>query len=154
MPYARPVASFAEIEEEFVGRVHDKVWCSVATVDTLNRPRSRIWHPIWECNIGRVATMRHTLKTKHLSRNPHVSLSYVPDDIWRPVYVDCRAGWEDDPEAKQRLWDMFLAATPPLGYDPGLIFGSVENPEFGALKLEPWRIELVDGPGESRVWRA
>jgi hypothetical protein len=23
-----------------------------------------------------------------------------------------------------------------------------EHPDFGVLKLEPWRIELADGPGE------
>ncbi len=54
------------------------------------------------------------------------------------------------------LWNLFLAAPPPLGYDPALIFGSVESPDFGVLRLIPQRIELgdVSGQGERRiVWR-
>ena len=31
----------------FVEMAHRIVWCSVATVDRLNRPRVRILHPIW-----------------------------------------------------------------------------------------------------------
>jgi hypothetical protein len=42
---------------------------------------------------------------------------------------------------------MFGRAPEPLGYDPAGIWGTVENPEFGVLMLQPWRIELVDGPG-------
>ncbi len=37
MPYAKPVASFAEIEDEFIGRVHSLVWCTAATVDTRDQ---------------------------------------------------------------------------------------------------------------------
>ena len=42
------VTNFAEIEAEFIERVHTMVWCSAATVDRQGRPRSRILHPIWE----------------------------------------------------------------------------------------------------------
>ena len=49
---------------------------------------------------------------------------------------------------------MYVRAPQPLGYDPARIWGGVENPEFGVLVLQLWRVELVDGPGESRVWRA
>ncbi len=45
---------------------------------------------------------------------------------------------------------MYVRAPEPVGYDSG----GVGNPEFGVLALSPWRVELVDGPGASRVWRA
>ena len=67
------VASFSELEAEFIERVHRVVWCNVATIDTHNRPRSRILHTIWEGPVGWIATNRHTLKTKHLLHNPYVS---------------------------------------------------------------------------------
>ena len=40
------VAQFADIETEFIARVHRVVWCNMATVDAQGRPRSRIVHPI------------------------------------------------------------------------------------------------------------
>jgi hypothetical protein len=33
------VPSFTDIEAEFTERVHRMVWCNVATIDTLDRPR-------------------------------------------------------------------------------------------------------------------
>src|SRR2546427_2809668 len=48
MPERGPVmdvASFDEIEQEFMERVRGIVWCSVATVDRRGRPRSRILTP-------------------------------------------------------------------------------------------------------------
>jgi hypothetical protein len=104
MAYAKPVASFADIEDGFIERVHAVVWCTAATVDTRNRPRSRVWHPIWEGKTGRIATNRNALKTKHLARNPYLSLSYLGyRDVWNPVYVDCRAEW-DDTRRRANAW--------------------------------------------------
>jgi general stress protein 26 len=145
------VASFAEIEQEFIERVHRFVWCSVATLDRQNRVRSRILHPIWEGPTGWIGTRRHSPKAKHLQHNPFVSLAYVTD-IANPVYADCLAEWADDLESKQRVWEMFKAAPPPLGYDPAPIFHSADHPDFGVLKLTPWRIEVASVPVESRVW--
>ena len=149
------VASFSEIETEFIQRAHSAVWCSVATLDTNNRLRSRVLHPIWDGLIGWIATMRNSLKAKHLAHNPYVSLAYLADPI-KPLYADCRAEWWDDPAAKETIWEMFRAAPPPLGYDPALFFGSVDNPDFGVLKLTPWRIELYDisnRENPKKVWR-
>ena len=42
------VASFSDIEKEFMDRVARIVWCTVTTVDTQDRPRARLLHPIWE----------------------------------------------------------------------------------------------------------
>jgi hypothetical protein len=34
--------------EAFITVAHRIVWCTLATVDRRNRPRSRVVHPIWE----------------------------------------------------------------------------------------------------------
>ncbi len=83
------VSAFADIEKDFLARVRQIVWCNVATVDRRGRPRSRILHPIWEGRTGWILTGRHTLKTRHLAANPHVSLCYATGDL-QQVYVDCR----------------------------------------------------------------
>ena len=147
------VTSFSEIEEEFIARVHTMVWCSVATQDTRNRLRSRILHPIWEGATGWIGVRRQSLKAKHIAHNPYVSLAYI-SDIARPVYADCTAAWEDSLERKKHVWDLFGAAAPPLGYDLEAIFAGVEAPDFGLLKLTPWRIELFDAVNleNRRVW--
>jgi len=146
------------MEDEFLERVHGIVQCTAATVDTKGRPRSRIWHPIWEGKTGRIANNRTTLKTRHLARNPYLSLCYLDQgDPWRPRETRLRrlprrVGRYGRGQT-QDVGDV-RARTQPLGYDPARIWGGVENPEFGVLVLRPWRVELVDGPGESRVWRA
>jgi hypothetical protein len=59
------------------------------------------------------------------------------------VYAECRAEWDDRPDEKQRVWDLVKNAPPPVGYDPGMFWpGGPTSPEFGALRLDPWRIEL------------
>jgi general stress protein 26 len=153
------VTSFASIQDEFLKRVQRIVWCTVATVDTKSRPRSRILHPLWEGATGWIATGRHTLKEKHLQKNPYVSLSYW-DQQHEQVYAECRAEWEDTPGEKRRIWELFKNTPPPLGYDPGLFWpGGPDDPTYGVLKLTPWRIELwslhdlVNGK-PSQVWRA
>jgi len=153
------VASFADIEQEFMARVKRIVWCTVATVDRQGRPRTRILHPIWEGTTGWIATGRQTLKTKHLEKNPYVSCSYW-DQQHQQIYVDAKAEWADDQKEKQRLWDLYGATPPPLGYDLGMIWkGGVEDPTYGLLKLTPWRIELyglgsVMTGAAGEVWHA
>src|SRR5512133_3656263 len=100
------VSDFSEIEEEFLRRVRAMVWCSVATVDSCGRPRSRILHPLWEGEVGWIGTHRGSFKREHLARNPYVSLAYITE-IHRPVYADCRAVWVDDMDEKRRVWDLF-----------------------------------------------
>lgn len=151
------VKHFSEIEAEFIQRVHTMVWCSVATVDSQQRPRSRVLHPIWEGSTGWIGTGRNSFKARHLEKNPYVSLAYIAD-ISKPAYVDCTAAWEDELAVKQRIWNLYKNAPPPLGYDPAMAFKSVEE-DFGLLKLTPWRIDLVTFPAESMdkgtlVWRA
>jgi len=149
------VTSFAEIETEFIGRVHTMVWCSLATLDTMNRLRSRILHPIWEGATGWASARPHSLKAKHIAHCSYVSLAYIAD-IPRPVYVDCTAEWETDGNVKQHVWDLFKKTPPPAGFDLANIFNSVNDPEFGVLKFTPWRIELFDIADASnrKVWVA
>jgi len=63
------VETFAEIEDEFIARAHQMVWCNVATVDAEGRPHSRILHSIWEGPTGWIATRRHSPKARELERN-------------------------------------------------------------------------------------
>lgn len=143
---------FADIESEFIENVHKVVWCNVTTVDTENRPRSRVLHPIWEGATGWIATGRHTLKTKHLEHNPYVSLAYIADPF-KPIYIEAKAEWDDDMAQKERIWNLFKNAPQPLGYDLAMFFKSVDNPEYGLLKLTPWQITLGNLMGEDKICR-
>jgi general stress protein 26 len=148
------VQSFVEIEDDFQERVARMVWCNMATIDRLGRPRSRVMHPIWEGSTGWIGTFPDSFKQRHLTNNPYVSLGYV-SDITQPMYVDCVAEWEEDLLVKLRVWNLFAATPEPLGYDPTFIFGPHDDPRFGVLKLTPWRIQLDDiPPGTRRVWRS
>ncbi len=154
MPTVERIGTWAEIEAEFIARAHAMVWCNVATVDAQGRPRSRLMHPIWECSTGWIGTRRGSLKGRDLARSPYVSLAYV-SDVAKPAYADCLAEWADDAESRHRVWNLFLDAAPPLGYDPGPIFGAADDPGFGVLKLTPWRVTLRDMMSiSSRIWKS
>ncbi len=151
------VSSFKEIEKTFHERVSRIVWCTVTTVDSKGRPRSRLLHPIWEGATSWVATGRQTLKAKHLAGNPYVSLTYW-DQNQEQVYADCRAEWIDEPGVKRRIWDLLKETPSPMGYDPGAFWKDVDDPGYGVLKLTPWRIELYSladlmSGASPTVWR-
>ncbi len=136
------VAAFEEIEKEFIDRVSRIVWCTMTTIDRKDRPRARVIHPIWEGSTGWIATGRNSFKAKHLAHNPYASLSYW-DQQHQQVYAECRAEWRDDAAEKRRIWELYKSTPAPLGYDPQLFWKQgVEDPEYGLLKLTPWRIEL------------
>ena len=146
------VSTFAELQAEFMVRINHAVYCSMATVDRNNRPRSRIMHPIWDGPTGWVITRPQSYKAKHLEHNPYVALAYIQDKE-KPVYVDCIAEWVDDPAEKQRVWELHQTIPAPLGFDPQPHYGTIDNPLYGLLRFTPWRIELADLRGESIVWR-
>ena len=149
------VDSFAAIEHELVDRVHRMVWCTLATVDGRGRPRSRVVHTIWDGQVAWITTRAGTPKVADLARSSHASLAYTAD-LLHPVYADCLARWEDDPAIKRHVWDLFLAAPPPLGFDPSTMFAGVDDPGYGVVRFTPYRIALEDvsGQGERRiVWR-
>jgi hypothetical protein len=132
------IANFSDIESEFIERVHTMVWCSVATIDSQQRPRSRVLHPLWEGATGWINTHRSSHKARHLAQTNYVSLAYIAD-VMKPVYADCTTTWVDDLEEKRRVWELFKA--------------------YGLLKLTPWRIDLVSFPAPSfdegtKVWRS
>src|SRR5580765_6194206 len=137
------VETFEHIQKEFMERIARMVWCNMATIDSRDRPRSRIVHPLWDGPVGWLWSRSATLKAKHLARNPFVSLAYVAD-VAKPVYVDCHAGWVDDLAEKQRIWDFIKSVPPPLGYDPEPLYSTVDNPKYGLLRFAPWRIEVAD----------
>ena len=150
--------TWEELEEDFKRITSRVVWCTVTTVDAKGRPRARILHPVWDGKTGWIATGRQSFKTKHLERNPYVSLSYW-DQEHEQVYAECKATWADSQEKKNEVWDLVKNAPPPVGYDPGLFWNQgPTDPNFGALHLEPWRIEvfglrdMMQGK-PTRVWR-
>ena len=146
------VASFEELQTEFLNRVSQAVYANMATVDTQNRPRSRIVHPIWEGSTGWIVAWPETPKSKHLAGNPYVSLAYIKD-VEKPVYVDCTAEWKHERAEKLRVWDVIKQTPPPMGYDPEPIFGTIDHVHFGLLKLTPWRITLYTLRSESIIWQ-
>ena len=85
---------FRTFESDFLTFTADIVYCTVTTVDTKRRPRSRIMHPIFEVVDGDprgwAVTDRSPVKSRHIAGNPYVACSY-----WSPaqntVAIDCTA---------------------------------------------------------------
>lgn len=150
------IQAFSEIEAEFFMRIEKAVYCNMATIDRVDRPRSRMMHPIWEFTdsipIGWVISWPQSHKAKHLARNPYVSLAYIREKS-KPVYIDCKAQWVNGIQEQQRIWELHRATPPPLGFDPQPHYGDRYHPFFGLLKFTPWRIELGNLDGEPIIWR-
>jgi hypothetical protein len=163
--FSTEVGAFSELRDDFVRLTNEIVWCTVATVDEKDRPRTRMLHVSWEVDNGRptgwATTSRTPTKTAHLAHNPYVSCSY-----WTPaqnvVYVDCETAWVDDVEAKQHVWGVAAAEAARLGFDAYSVWpGGPTDPGFEVLRLDPWRVQITlhDMPngktvGSSRVWHA
>jgi hypothetical protein len=140
----------AEVAPAFVEMAHRIVWATVATIDSNRRPRSRILHPIWQWNgtslVGWVATSPTPIKRAHLNTSPYVSVNY-----WSPSHdtcvAECRAAWAFDDETRTMVWNLFLSAPPPVGYNPRIV-PSWESPTcaaFAAIRLDPWRLRVFPG---------
>lgn len=138
--------------DEFVRVAHATVWCTLATVDRRQRPRSRVVHPYWERVgddvVGWLFTRPTPLKIAHLARRPHVSCSY-----WSPTQetavAECGAEFVDDEDTRRKVWALFAAAAPPLGYDPRIL-GAEDHraPNITVLRMTPWRLATLKG-----AWR-
>jgi Pyridoxamine 5'-phosphate oxidase len=157
----------SDVAPTFIEMAHRIVWATVATVDPAGRPWTRVLHPIWiwdgEQLVGWVATMPTPTKRRHLDAHPHVALTY-----WHPsqdtANAYCAAALHTDDDSRSWLWEQFLTAPAPVGYDPKIIpFWSEGplSPDFAALRLEPWRLYvqpaavMMQGAREQvREWRA
>ncbi len=153
-----------EIAPAFVKMAHEIVWCTAATVDARGRPRSRVLHPIWQWEEGRltgwIATGPTPIKRAHLEASPYLSCNY-----WAPTQdtcvAECRAEWAFDDATRSMVWDLFANGPAPVGYDPAMIPGwdNAASPTFAALKLDPWRLRvmpgtaLMDGTFAARSWQ-
>jgi general stress protein 26 len=146
----RQVSAFAELQEEFLERVRTMVYCSAATVDADGRPRSRVLHPVWEDQTGWVTTGPKTAKASQLALNPFMSLAFIADPF-KPVYVECRATWQNDRDTRHRIWDLFKK----FDVDLAVSWGDVESPTYAVLRLDAWRIELYDllDQDNRKVWQ-
>jgi hypothetical protein len=151
------------VDHSFVEVAHRIVWCTVATVDRRNRPRSRILHPFWEHSadglVGWITTRPTPLKLKHIDHSPYVSCSYW-DATHDVAVAECRAEWVEDIETKAHAWGLFRNAAEPLGHDPYKIWpDGPGNPDAGVLRLTPWRIrvagmETLLGRAPAQTWTA
>src|SRR4051812_17363634 len=63
------VTQFEDLQEEFMARVSQAVYCAMATIDGQNRPRLRVMHPIWDGCIGWIISWPASHKAGHLARN-------------------------------------------------------------------------------------
>jgi hypothetical protein len=140
------------VEKESVGKgfievAHRIVWCTVATVDRLGRPRSRILHPYWEFDgeqlVGWIVTRPTPVKVAHLARTPYLSCSY-----WDPAHdvaiADCHAEWIDDVATRQRVWELYREAPEPLGFDFWSTFPDGPPSEIvSLLRLRPYRLRIT-----------
>jgi len=158
------MAGLSEVAPAFVEMAHRIVWCTAATVDTDERPRTRVLHPIWEWDgstlTGWIATSPTSPKGEHLAAHPDLSLTY-----WSPNHdtctADCDAAFESGADERQRTWDRFAHGPAPVGYDPRIVPGwdGAEAPQFGSLRLEPRRLRvmpgtvMLTGSGRLLTWR-
>lgn len=159
----RRARSFAEISDDVAQVISHIVYSTMTTVDQRGRPRSRVLILAWELDgdrpVGWLPTFKTPVKAAHLAHNPHVTTSY-----WSPrqdaVYLDSVAAWIDDPEVKQRVWQMIRKGSPPgVGYDPAPYWRGPDDPGFHVLRLDPWRVQvlrardLARGDLSGTIWR-
>ena len=154
----------ASVAPAFVHVAHTIVWCAAATVDHLGRPRSRVFHPLWEWNgvslVGWVATSPTPVKLANLKQHPHVSCTY-----WNETHdtctAECNAEVLYDAPTRVEVWNKFKTAPPPVGYDPAVIpfWNEPTDESFLVLRLDPWRLRvkpgtrMLGGYGEVLNWR-
>jgi hypothetical protein len=144
-------SDFAAIAAEFDRRVAKTIWCTLATVDTRDRARTRIVHPVWDGPVGWLGARAGTPKLAHITRRPDVSLLYWDPDH-EQVTIDARATIESSLEARREAWAALQAPAPPYGFDPPIWPGGLGGEDFAAIRLVARRIELFGAPPV--VWKA
>jgi hypothetical protein len=130
--------------ESFLATARRIVYATLATVDPRGRARSRIVHPVWEIEDGRlvgwVGTRPSRLKRESLAFSGFASCLY-----WDPVHdvavAECAAAWVP-PDERRGAWERLAAAPAPMGYDPAPIWpGGPDADGFAAIRLDPWRVQ-------------
>ncbi len=162
-----PQHPLADTAPGFVEMAHRIVWATAATVDPSGRPWTRVLPPRWRGDgdrlVGWVATMPTATKRAHLAAHPQVALTY-----WHPsqdtANAYCAAELVTDDATRQWLWDAFVGAPEPVGYDPAIIPFWADgplSPAFAALRLNPWRLRvqpaavMLEGATDQlREWRS
>ena len=145
------MTDLASIAPAFVTMAHRIVWASVATVDGEGRPRSRVLHPYWTWDgdtlTGVIATGPTPTKRANLARSPYVSVNY-----WSPDHdtcvAECAAEWILDDDGRREVWQTFVDAPAPVGYDPAIVPAWKDGPvsdAFAGLRLDPWRLRVFPG---------
>jgi hypothetical protein len=144
------MSDLSEIAPAFLEMAHRIVWCSAATVDAHGRSRSRILHPLWQWDgsllVGWIATSPTQTKRAHLTASPYMSLNY-----WSPsqdtCVAECRAQWAFDNDTRTMVWNLFLNAPEPVGYNPKIVpaWESATCDAFAVLRVEPWRLRVFPG---------
>jgi hypothetical protein len=159
-----PMIDLTTLAPDFVEAAHAIVYCAVGSVDALGRPTSRVMHPIWECDGERLTGWLATTpspKLRQLADHPNVSCAYY--DSWAVAAVaDSRVVPVTDDATRTSVWELFRAAPPPVGFDPGAIgvpgWDAPTAPGFVVARMDPWRVQVRrvrPGVGvELRTWRA
>jgi hypothetical protein len=101
--------------ESFLAIAQRIVYATLATVDPRGRPRSRIVHPVWELEEGRlvgwVGTRPSRLKRESLGFSGFASCLYW-DHAHDVAVAECAAAWAP-PERRREAWERLAAAGEP-----------------------------------------
>lgn len=139
---------FEEVREDVLRLTASIVWSVVTTVDAAGRPRSRILHPVWMEDEGRlhglVAARPTPVKLADIAAHPHIACAY-----WTPafesVFIDAEAAWIPDGE-KRAAWERIASLPAPVGYDPAPMWpDGPDSPGFVVLALTPFRVRVQLG---------
>jgi general stress protein 26 len=134
--------------QRFVAIAHEIVWCTLCTVDTSGRPRSRVVHPVWEelgdgGLTGWLTTRSSTPKLGHIATTPFVSCSYwwEKHDV---AVAECHAQVVADPGERERVWAMLAAMPAPAGFEPATIWpDGPSDPGFVLVRMDPWLLRFA-----------
>ena len=95
---------------------------------------------------GWIATSPTPIKRTHLEAHPFASLTY-----WAPNHdtctAECGAELVYDDDTRIEVWERFVSAPEPVGYDPSMIpvWTSPTAESFVAMRLTPWRLRVMPG---------
>lgn len=155
--------SLSELSEDVLRLAAEIGWCTMATVDRRDRPRSRVMHVNWQVDKGRLlgwaATGRTPIKMDHLTHNPHVSCAYWSDSH-AATFIDCTAAWTEDQEVKYQAFKLIEEEAAERGFDARAMWPEgARDPVFEVLELKAWRAQVTlpdmaagQTVASSRVW--